>query len=238
LTLPDTPPSVGLPEVEGTETKVATDDGLRGFKAVLAQKVFGNKYVWIIALANFFVYVVRYAILDWGPTMLSQSKGIKLSHAGWMIATFELCGLAGMLLSGWLTDRVFGGRGARAGMISMAMAGLSILLFWKAAGNSAGLSTVLLGMAGFFIYGPQALTGIIVANLGTKHAAATAVGLTGLFGYASTVLSGWGLGALVEHFGWEAAFRWLALSAAIGCALFAAAWGAPAHGYSEAKAGR
>src|SRR5260221_8704180 len=45
--------------------------------------------------------------------------------------------------------------------------------------------------AGFFDYGPQCLIGLAAANL----AAATAAGLTGLFGYLSTILSGWGLGA-------------------------------------------
>ena len=36
----------------------------------------------------------------------------------------------------------------------------------------------------------KTLVGIIAANLATKRAAASAVGLTGLFGYASTLLSG------------------------------------------------
>ena len=50
------------------------------------------------------------------------------------------------------------------------------------------------------------LVGITAANLATKRAAATAVGFTGLFGYLSTVLSGWGLGKLVEQEGWNAGF--------------------------------
>ena len=93
------------------------------------------------------------------------------------------------------------------------------------------LSIALLCTAGFFIYGPQALVGIIVANLATKRAAATAVGLTGIFGYASTVLSGWGLGRLVEIGGWDAGFQGMIIMAVVGTALFAFAWTAKAHGY-------
>ena len=73
--------------------------------------------------------------------------------------------------------------------------------------------------------------GIAAANLATKRAAATAIGLTGLFGYLSTVLSGWGLGALVQHHGWDAGFAGLLGVAAIGMFLFVAAWPAKPHGY-------
>jgi len=232
--MPDTPPSVGLPEVEGTE--IGQEDKPQDFKTVLLENVFKNKYIWLISFANFFVYVIRYAILDWGPTMLSQAKHTKLMQAGWMIAAFEFSGMIGALSGGWLTDRVFAGRGVRACTIYMALSGVSLYLFWKNPNQSPWVNTALLCIAGFFIYGPQALVGISAANLGTKHAAATAVGLTGLFGYASTVLSGWGLGTLVQARGWDTAFACLLVVSFMGVLLFATAWGAPAHGYKQKTA--
>jgi OPA family glycerol-3-phosphate transporter-like MFS transporter/OPA family sugar phosphate sensor protein UhpC-like MFS transporter len=233
--LPDTPPSVGLPEVKGTEHigGQAEQDG--DFKALLMEKVFRNKYIWLLALANFFVYVVRYAVLDWGPTLLSEAKGVKLVHASWMVAAFEVSGIIGMLVGGWLTDRVFGGRGARACLVYMTLATISVLIFWKLPASSKILSTVVLCTAGFFIYGPQALVGIIVANLATKRAAATAAGFTGIFGYASTVLSGWGLGLLVQKSGWDAGFMALTIMGILGTLCFAAVWKAKAHGYAESS---
>jgi OPA family glycerol-3-phosphate transporter-like MFS transporter/OPA family sugar phosphate sensor protein UhpC-like MFS transporter len=74
---------------------------------------------------------------------------------------------------------------------------------------------------------------VTAANLATKRAAGTAVGLTSIFGYASTVLSGWGLGRLVEDHGWDAAFRVLLIATILGTLLFAAAWPAKAHGYND-----
>ncbi len=139
-----------------------------------------------------------------------------------------------MLLSGWLTDRVFGSRGARTSLFCMVLAAASLLLFWKLPLHSELACTGLLCLAGFAIYGPQALVGITVANLATKRAAATAIGFTGLFGYASTILSGWGLGTLVEHRGWDAGFAGLIVTALIGMLLFATAWPAKAHGYATA----
>ena len=91
----------------------------------------------------------------------------------------------------------------------------------------------MLGAAGFFVYGPQCLLAVAAANLATKRAAATAIGLTSIFGYASTVLSGWGLGALVQRYGWDAGFVGLIIATVIGTLLFIAAWRAKAHGYDN-----
>lgn len=232
FTLPDTPPSVGLPEVAGTQNETLERESNENFKAVLLAQVFRNPHIWLISIANFFVYTLRYAVFDWGPTVLKQSKHIEIQHAAWMLAGFEVFGAIGALFGGWLTDRFFGGRPMRAGLFFMVCAGISIFLFWKTAGDSRVLNTVLLCSAGFFIYGPQCLIGIAAANLATKRAAATAVGLTGFFGYLSTLLSGWGLGTLVQHRGWDAGFAGLIGVAAVGTLVFAAAWNAKAHGYA------
>lgn len=236
--LRDAPESVGLPEVEGTqEISKSIDKGLlpSTYKALLWEKVFSDKYIWLVSAANFFVYTIRYAVLDWGPTMLKEAKGVQLSHAGWMVAGFEVAGLAGMLTSGWLTDRAFKGRAAPVSLIWILLCGATLLVFSRTSGQSFWLNTILLMAAGFFIYGPQALVAVFVANRATKRAAATAVGLTSVFGYASTVLSGWGLGKLVDHYGWGHAYFGLIIAAVLGAALFAAALPAKVHGYAEAQ---
>ena len=71
-----------------------------------------------------------------------------------------------------------------------------------------------------------------MVKLATKRAAATAVGLTSIFGYASTVLSGWGLGFLAQHYGWEYAFISLIGVAIVGALFFVAALAAKTDNYS------
>lgn len=237
FSLADTPESVGLPEVAGTQPQTSAEKA-DDFKEILIRHVLSNPYIWLASLANFFVYVVRYGLLHWGPSLLSQSKHISLSHAGWMMAGFEFSGLVGMLACGWLTDNVFGGRGMRTCVLYMGLAAVSVLLFWKASGQSKVLNVSFLCASGFFIYGPQALVSIIAANLATKRAAATAGGLTGLFGYASTTLSGTGLGALVQNRGWDAGMLLMVIAALIGMFLFAVGWAAKADGYGDAKTPR
>ncbi len=233
--LRDTPTSIGLPEitVEGAKPGDHEDRSSAGYKAFVKHQVFLNPNIWWISLANFFVYILRFAILDWGPTLLKEMKHFPVQQSGWMVGAFEVSGIVGMLLAGWLTDRVFQGRGARTCVFCMIGACTALTLFWQI-GSTPARATVLLAVAGFFIYGPQALIGITAANLATKRAAATAAGFTGLFGYASTLVSGWGLGLLVQSEGWHVAFGALLGIGAIGTFMFILAWPAKAHGYPTA----
>ncbi len=230
LRLPDTPRSVGLPPVEeyrgdaptGSEDEKELDS--RAFREFLARHVFGNPRMWLLALANFFVYTVRYSIFDWAPSFLQQERGVSIVASGWMTGLYEISGIVGMLVGGVVTDRLFKGRAGRASLAYMAFCALFILLFWQVPSHNPLVYVLFLCGIGFFIYGPQCLVGVIAANLATKRAAATAIGLTGIFGYASTILSGVGMGAIVEHFGWHTGFAMLVASALVATLLFTALW--------------
>lgn len=232
ITLRDTPTSVGLPEIEGTESKVKEKtDG-----KMLMEHVFKNRLIWILGIANFFVYVVRFSVLDWGPSLLSQSKGVSMSHAGWLVAMFEIAGVAGILFSGWATDKWLKGRAHRTCVFCMAGAAVSVFLFWQLPpGSPVWMFFATLCVAGFCIYGPQALIGIAAANQATKKAAASANGLTGLFGYASTIVSGIGLGYVADHYGWNWAYVGIVGTAVVGMFVFLLMWSARADGYETAE---
>ncbi len=231
--LRDTPSSVGLPELEGTESKdKKTAPKGAEHRAFLMKHVFRNPLIWILGFANFFVYIVRFSVLDWGPSLLSQSKGVSMEHAGWLVAMFEIAGIVGMLFSGWATDKWLKGRAHRTCVFCMAGAALFVFLFWQLPSDApVWLLFTTLCAAGFCIYGPQALIGIAAANQATKNAAATANGLTGLFGYASTVVSGVGLGYVAQHYGWNWAYIGILAMALIGMVVFLMMWGAKADGY-------
>ena len=240
LTLRDKPSSVGLPELETQaappavgEKKETTSDSAY-HKAFLRRKVFLNPTIWIIAVGNFFVYIVRFAVLDWGPTMLKEHLHMDISHAGWTVAAFEIAGIAGMLAAGWATDRFFGGRAPRTCVICMLMTALCLVgLYTLNEHTPLAVAIAILMSAGFFIYGPQALVGIAAANIATKRAAATAGGFCGLFGYGSTIVSGWGMGMLVQYTDWSVALYTLVGMALVGTAVFAAAWKAKPNGYDD-----
>ena len=244
LCVKETPVEAGLPPLdvgkreEGRgnrkEGRGNREEG-RGNGLTAAERrrlVFGNRVIWLVALANFFVYVVRFGFLDWGPTFLKQMKGIPVAKGGLMIIAFELAAVVGTICAGWVTDKVFKGRGCRTGVFFMLFAALFAFGFWRLPGGApVWQATLLLMGAGFCIYGPQALTGIIVANQATKEAAALATGFAGIMGYLSTTVSGIGIAFIKEHFGWGVALCSIAAFAIVGMVLFLCAWSAKADGY-------
>jgi len=55
--------------------------------------------------------------------------------------------------------------------------------------------------------------------------------MTGLFGYLSAIVSGWGVGMMVETMGWSSTITILIGLSFVGLFVFLLAWRFPAHGY-------
>ncbi len=229
----ESPKEAGLPELE-IENARSDSQGAALTVRDRMKLVFGNRVIWLIATANFFVYIVRFGFLDWGPTFLKQYKGIPVSKGGLMIIAFELAAVVGTIFAGWITDRVFKGRGVRTCAFCMLFTAFFSFGFWYLpSGAPIWQATLLLMGAGFCIYGPQALIGIVAANQATKEAAAMANGFTGIMGYASTIVSGVGVAFIKTHYGWGATLCSFAVFAIVGMALFLFAWSAAATGYGR-----
>ena len=233
----DGPHEDGLPELDLSDVRGKTDSAAEIHSVTDADRrrlVFRNRVIWLCAVANFFVYVVRFGFLDWGPTFLKEYKGIDVSKGGLMIIAFELAAVVGTVFAGWFTDRVFKGRGVRTCVFCMLFAGLCALGFWYLpAGAAIWQATLLLMGTGFFIYGPQALIGIVAAQPATNDAAAMANGFMGIMGYAATTVSGLGIALISKHFGWNAALLSIGGFAIAGMVFFLFAWNANATGYRK-----
>ena len=222
LTLRDTPKSVGLPELP--KVKGELDDQQqkdpKAFRRFVMQKVFLNPVIWVLAITDLFVYIVRFAILDWGPSMLSD-MGLSQDLTGWTVAIFEVAGCLGMLCAGYISDKFFKSRSQRVCAIEMGLVAACLigLHYLQDAGQPIWF-LVLLALAGFLIYGPQALVGVTAANIATKKAASSAVGLIGFMSYLSTIVTGVGFGFLADKFGgWGWIFITMGGLATVGAVL-------------------
>ena len=245
LTLKDTPASVGLPDPESmdenapSKADVQVEDPSfteKVYRRLVSKMVFRNPVIWILAITNFCVYVIRFTILDWGSTFLTQDRGLTIQAASTVVAASELAGgIVGTLIAGWATDRFFKSRSQRTCLIGLLGATLCFLFFWLTPKGMNGLAVTCIIMASFFVYMPQALIGIACSNQATKRVAASANGLAGIFGYASTTVSGLMFGYLAEHFGWNSVFEVAIVFGVIGVILFAFIWNAPSDGYSKAE---
>jgi OPA family glycerol-3-phosphate transporter-like MFS transporter/OPA family sugar phosphate sensor protein UhpC-like MFS transporter len=243
--LRDDPASVGLPDPEQLDEHLAGKEVESeskefkdlAYKRLVGPMVFQNRYVWILALTNVFVYVIRFTILDWGSTFLTQYKGLPISKASVVVALSEIAGgIIGTLLAGFATDKFFKGKSHQTCFIGLLGATIMFALFWMMPKEWNGLGVFCIIMASFFVYMPQALIGVAASNQSTKRVAASSNGVMGIFAYAATVISGVVFGALADSAGgWDAVFRVAIIMGCIGSVIIATMWKAPANGYDKAN---
>lgn len=234
LAVRDTPQSQGLPAIEQYRNDYPksfdySDNHEREFSAreIFLKHVLNNRLLWTIAVANAFVYFVRYGVLDWAPTYLSEVKDFTLTESGWAYAFYEFAGIPGTLLCGWVSDRIFNGRRAPVSMLFMLLTLACVLVYWlNPAGNPALDFAMLIGI-GFFIYGPVMLIGVHALDLAPKKAAGTAAGFTGLFGYVGGAVSASIIiGMVVDSSGWDAGFMLIVGACIVATLLIGLTWNA------------
>lgn len=224
----------GTPEEEGLGDPLISKNVEPGVVADVRPSVWKNVFcspaIWMLGLCNFTINAVRSLVADWGPTMLQEAKGFSASESGTVIMLFEFAGIIGMLLSGWATDRLFGGRAPRLCVFLMGITAALFVAFWMA--PVPWLAAAALISAGFTLYGPQALTGVTATNLATKSLTGTAIGFISLFSYIGVSVSGKVCGNLAQDCGgWSVPVYSMAGVAICGTIFFLTLWRAKADNY-------
>jgi OPA family glycerol-3-phosphate transporter-like MFS transporter len=212
LTMRDTPQSCGLPPIEEYRQDYPVDYKESHEHELTAKQIFltyvlNNKLLWFIAGANAFVYLIRYGVLDWAPTYLSEVKDFSFDSSSWAYFLYEWAGIPGTLLCGWISDKWFKGRRAPAAILYMVLVLVAVVVYWLNPAGQPAVDIAALMAIGFLIYGPVMLIGLYALELVPKKAAGTAAGLTGLFGYlGGAVVANIALGFTVDYFGWDGGF--------------------------------
>ncbi len=241
--LRDTPQSCGLPPIDeyrndfsGVKAKKGEEEKIP-FKTLFIDYIFKNKWIWMIAIANAFVYMVRYGVGDWAPIYLQEMGIMTDKESNLAFALHNYAGIPGTIICGWISSKFFKGRCAPPNIIFMGAVLLGTVLYWQA-GNIAGLlasdaaavtaitkTLVYFGLIliGFCIYGPVALVTVQALNLVPKNAVGTAAGFVGLSGYAfgSAVLANILMGFVAEHAGWNMTFVLLSAASVVAMLLCA-----------------
>lgn len=210
--LRDTPQSCGLPPVEEYKNDYRPDysadhERTFTFREILFEHVLTNRYLWAIAIANAFVYFVRYGVVNWIPTYLETAKGFtfKQSSIGWSL--YEWAAIPGTLACGWISDNWFKGRRAPANILFMALTLVAVVVYWMNINGPLWIDYAALIAIGFLIYGPIMIIGLHALDLVPKKAAGTAAGFTGFFGYVfGSAIAGTGVGWIADNWGWNGVF--------------------------------
>lgn len=239
----DEPERVGLPspeQVQAAQTQHVIEDECAHMTTfqVLVTRVLRNKMVWAMCLASFFMYFVRMTFLFWGPTFLCEAKGNDLGGSAGLMAAFQVAGVAGSILAGVLSDRLFRGYRGRAGLFYMCGLMIAVFGIWRLPSESPHtLHILMMFLVGFFVAGPQTMIGVAAVDFASKRAAGAASGLTGTCGYMGTALSGILPAYIAIQYGWHWVFAALVASALAGTCCFLFTWNARAKSLEEAAEG-
>ncbi|MDG6881894.1 G-3-P permease [Phocoenobacter uteri] len=220
----DTPQSCGLPPIEEYKNDYPDDYNPETYekeltaKQIFVEYVFKNKLLWYIAIANVFVYLIRYGVLDWAPTYLKEVRHFGIDKSSITYALYEIAAIPGTLFCGWVSDKVFQGKRGLTGFIFMVAVTIALYVYWQT--TSQDLAMIMMVVLGFLIYGPVMLIGLHALELAPKKAAGTAAGFTGLFGYlggsvAASAIIGW----TVQNNGWDSGFHVMLAGSALACVL-------------------
>lgn len=224
----DTPQSVGLPPIEEYKNdypKVNVDDREREMtgKEILFKYVLNNKYLWYIALANVFVYLVRYGIINWVPTYLQEARHFTAKDTAIAFQIYEYAAIPGTIIVGWISDRFFSGRRAPIGIICMIGVTLGVFVYWHS--TSLIVINITLAAIGALIYGPVMLIGVSALDMVPKKAGGTAAGFTGLFGYmGGQVAAEIVMGMVVDKFSWSGGFMLILASCVLSIVFLSFTW--------------
>src|SRR5262245_54752908 len=208
----DTPQSLGLPAVEEYKNDYpphydAASERTFTYREIFVEHVLNNRYLWAIAVANAFVYFVRYGVENWIPTYLQTAKGFsfKQSSIGW--ALYEYAAIPGTIACGWMSDAVFKGRRAPANILFMGLTLVAVVVYGLNRSGRLWIDYATPIAIGFLIYGPIMIIGLHALDLVPKKAAGTAAGFTGFFGYVfGSAIAGTGVGWIADRWGWDGVF--------------------------------
>lgn len=225
--LRDTPQSLGLPPIEvfrNDEKKTASKKTSFSTKELLLEYVIKNRYIWILAIAYFLIYIIRTAVNDWSMVYLIEVKNYSLKQAGMCLFWFEWGGLAGSLCAGWMSDLIFRGKRNPVNVLFTVAILFLIFAFKSFSASSILIDSIFIFLFGFFIFGPQMLIGMAAAELSHKNATATATGFVGCFAYLGAAVAGGPLGALTQSYGWDVYLITLFVCGALGALIMLPLW--------------
>jgi OPA family glycerol-3-phosphate transporter-like MFS transporter len=237
LFLRNDPRDAGLPRIRDDilDEEVGEDGEVRAPIGTLAmlKLTLSNPILWVLALGFFCNNSVRYAFMNWAVQYMADFHGRSITGSAMMAVALPLIGAVGAMSAGWISDTVFGKRRAPVCAIALGLLALLCVAFVQVPQGNWQLATVMLGVAGFLIYGPDMLmSGAATIDFAHPRAAAAATGFTMATGAAGSIFSGAGVGWLRDTTGgeWDLVFYVLAGLSLIPALLMLTIWNAKPKG--------
>ena len=167
--------------------------------------------------AYFVFKFLRYALDSWSPLAIEELFGVDAAHAGFVSTAFDWVGFLGVLVGGFVSDKVFAGRRYQTVLI-MTIGMLGGFIFLATAGvSNIWLFAVGLSWCGFMLMGPDSLlSGVGAIDVGGKSQAVVAAGIINGLGSIGPIFQEELIGRVVDNYGQLASFYLLIAVAIAG----------------------
>lgn len=195
----DNPQSKGLPPVnQPKEKKVMTETEAADYNKAQKQ-VLLMPAIWILALSSAFMYISRYAVNSWGVFYLEAQKGYSTLDASFIISINSVCGIVGTVLSGFVSDKLFGGRRNAPALIFGLLNVVALCLFLLVPGTHLWIDALAMVLFGLSIGVLLCfLGGLMAVDIAPRNASGAALGVVGIASYVGAGVQDVMSGVLIE----------------------------------------
>ncbi len=132
----------------------------------------------MMGMIYFCIKFLRYALWSWLPWFLNRNFFISEADAGYLSVVFDICGFAGVIAAGFLSDRVFKGKRAMLSFVMLSMMTVSFFMLYFLGSKNLLIFSIAIGFAGFMLFGPDSLlSGVGAIDVGSKEGALSAAGI-------------------------------------------------------------
>jgi OPA family glycerol-3-phosphate transporter-like MFS transporter len=229
----DTPKDAGLPEFDPQDaTSGDTEKITFGY---VARKVFTNPVAITIAVAEFCTGLVRGGFEQWFPRYMQEVQHLDLKNPVFQKNALAVvaAGILGAFVAGYASDRLFGHRRPPVAFIGYALQVVCLVVIWKSTSLELVIFAFMLNSFAISMVHSM-LSGTASMDFGGKRAAASAAGMFDGMQYVGQSCVGWGMGALLDRFGWSAWGSSMLGFAALGGVLMLTLWNARPRRHADA----
>jgi OPA family sugar phosphate sensor protein UhpC-like MFS transporter len=231
LFLRNRPEDVGLPPIDSYHKEPAFSAEEIEPAALEAEtawtkiaEVLTSPHIWLLAVAYFSVKLTRYVFYYWGPRYVNDSLGSDSFESAMTAAVMPIGGLVGVIVTGYVSDNVFGSRRAPVIILSL-LATAAVLFVGMYPIHNIWLMGAFFFVVGAFLFGPDSLISATASiDFGTKQGAGTATGFVNGVGSIGGILAGTLTGRITGEGDWKPIFIVMLVGLAVSVVVLLPLW--------------
>ncbi|MFF8845407.1 MFS transporter [Streptomyces sp. NPDC015127] len=189
----DSPRDAGIADEEAPAEEPAPETGGRRGGLALYRETLRDRMVLTLGAAYFLLKPARYAILLWGPVLVSRRlPDVDKVGAVLIPIAFGVAGVLAPIAVGWVSDRLFASRRVPPCVLALALLTATLALFMPlTATGSVPVMIGVLAVIGLTVYAADSMISCVAAvDFGTDKGAGTAAGLVNGCGSVGAILGG------------------------------------------------